>query len=107
MLLWRQCFVGAWAVREWFRTSHIVPHARKKMKLRILLPVIYLALVVLLFLGHAQGAGHGRSLEIIPYVSFPTMIVIEWLFGEPQSFAPFGLSVLATLGQWFLVGYIL
>jgi len=77
------------------------------MKLRILLPVVYGLLVAVVFLGHAQGAGHGKSLQIFPYISWPALQVLEGLTGETQTFSGFLVDVFVTLGQWFLVGYII
>jgi hypothetical protein len=76
------------------------------MKFRILLPVVYLVLVAVVFLGHAQGAGHGKSLQIFPYISWPALQVLEWLTGETQTFSGFLVDVFVTLGQWFFVGYL-
>jgi len=77
------------------------------MRLRILLPVVYVLLVAVVFLGHAQGAGHGKSLQIFPYISWPALQVLERLTGETQTFSGFLVDVFVTLGQWFLVGYII
>jgi hypothetical protein len=76
------------------------------MKFRFLLPVVYVVLVAVVFLGHAQGAGHGKSLHIFPYVSWPALQVLEWLTGETETFSGFLVDVFVTLGQWFFVGYL-
>jgi hypothetical protein len=77
------------------------------MKFRILLPVVYLLLFAVVFLGHSQGAGHGKSLQIFPYISWPALQVLEWLTGDTQTFYGFLVDVFVTLGQWFFVGYLL
>ena len=76
------------------------------MKLRILLPVVYLLLVAVVFVGHAKGAGHGKSLQIFPYISWPALQVLEWLIGETQTLSGFLVDVFVTVGQWFFVGYL-
>ena len=77
------------------------------MKFRILLPGLYLLLVAVVFLGHAQGAGHGKSLQIFPYISWPALQVLEWLTVETHTLSGFLIDVFVTVGQWFFVGYLL
>jgi len=73
----------------------------------MLLPVFYILLAAVVFLGNAQGAGHGKSLQIFTFISWPTLQLLEWLTGETQTLSGFLVDVLVTLGQWFLVGYLL
>jgi len=74
---------------------------------RIYLPSIYLLIVIALFLGHAQGAGHGRSLELMYVVSFPSLQILEFLFGRISSLQGALFSVLLGLIQYFLLGYFI
>lgn len=81
------------------------------MKLRYWLPGTYIVLMILLFLGHAQGAGHGKSLELTEYLMQPACYVLSLLLG---GIAPIGnpllaflLCVLAGLVQYILLGYLI
>jgi len=79
----------------------------KAARFQIYVPGAYLLVVLLLFAGHAQGAGHGKSLTLIPYLGAPTMLVLQWIFGKPQSLSVFAAFVLASTIQWFFIGWLL
>ena len=76
------------------------------MRFRILLPVVYTIVVLVLFLGHAQGAGHGRSLEAIPYISFPAFYLLELIVGM-ESMSELLLGMLAGFAQYLILGYLI
>lgn len=78
-----------------------------KYGIQDLLPVVYGLLVAVAFLGHAQGAGHGKSLQIFPFISWPTLQILELLTGETQTRSGFLVDVFVTVGQWFFIGYLL
>jgi len=80
---------------------------KSKMKFRVIFPLVYLLLVLALFLGHLQGAGHGTSLTLIPYISFPTLQVVDFVVGGIESFLGFLLAVIAVTAQYFVIGYVL
>lgn len=80
------------------------------MLFRFLLPGLYILLVIALFLGHAQGAGHGQSLELINYVVLPAAYVSDFLlsfFPIGNIVVDLGSAILAGLIQYALLGYIL
>lgn len=74
------------------------------LRFRIVLPLLYVSLVVMLILA---SAGHGKSAELIPVISIPTIQILEWLFGSPQTFGTGALFIGATAFQWFMVGYLI
>jgi hypothetical protein len=76
------------------------------MNFRVIFPLIYLLLVLILFAGHVAGAGHGRSLTLIPYISFPALQVVDFVMGGIESFFGFLLAVIVATAQYFLIGYL-
>lgn len=75
-----------------------------RVKFRIVLPVVYVLVVGYMFF---LSLGDAKGLAYIPVVSFPVVQLLQWLFGEPQSWFRVLLYVAVTALHWFMWGYII